>query len=141
MAEPSRDELWRGVEYTVRNVLLPSITDDWARVAAIQLIGLARYAATRPDDLTPVRAAELAAALDGLATNPIVAELWPGDDRGVAVVMKAISDALSAAIGRTDEAADEIRSVLRPIVVRHLDDDLAVTQPMLPYFRGQLPDA
>jgi hypothetical protein len=141
VAEPNENELWRAVEQTVHNVLLPSITDDWPRVAAIQLIGLARYAATRPEDRTPARTAELAHALDGLAGNPIVAENWRGEDRTVAVVMRVAGDVLAAAIDRTDDEADEIRRVLRPIVLRHLDDDLAVTEPMLPYFRGQLPDA
>ena len=45
------------------------------------------------------------------------------------------------AVTRTDSAGDEVRAVLRPVVSRHLDDDLAVTGMLMPYFRGQLPDA
>ena len=50
VAEPSDASMWRSVEATVRDVLLPSIADDWARVIAVQLVGMARYAATRPGD-------------------------------------------------------------------------------------------
>ena len=77
VGEPSDAEMWRSVEATVRNVLLPSITDDWARVITVQLAGMARYAATRPPDPTAARVAELAAALDRLAGNPVVAAHWP----------------------------------------------------------------
>jgi len=46
--EPADADMWRSVEATVRDVLLPSVADDWARVIAVQLVGMARYAATRP---------------------------------------------------------------------------------------------
>ncbi len=68
--EPSDAEMWRSVEATVRDVLLPSLADDWARVTAIQLVGMARFAATRPPDPTPARVAELAEALDRPARQP-----------------------------------------------------------------------
>ena len=42
---------------------------------------------------------------------------------------------------RDDAAGDEVRAELRPVVSRHLDEDLAVTGMLMPYFRGQLPDA
>ncbi|MCB0982939.1 MAG: hypothetical protein KDB17_20145, partial [Ilumatobacter sp.] len=77
---PTDAELWRGVEATVRNVLLPALSDDWARAAAVQLVGLARYAQRRPADPTGDRAAELAAALDSLGHNALVAAHWRGDD-------------------------------------------------------------
>ena len=77
MAEPSDAEMWRSVEATVRTVLLPSIADDWARVIAVQLVGMARYAATRPVDPMPERVAELTGVLDELAGNTIVAAHWP----------------------------------------------------------------
>ena len=76
MREPSDVEMWRSVEATVRDVLLPSIADDWARVIAVQLVGMARFAATRPADPIPARVAELTEALDRLAGNPVVAPHW-----------------------------------------------------------------
>ncbi len=126
---------------TVRDVLLPEIRGDWARVIALQLVGMARWASSRPPDPAATRIAELAAALDRLASNPVVAARWVSGDRTGPVVLEAVSRALADAVGRDDAAGDEVRRELRPIVVRHLDDDLALTSVMLPYFRGHLPDA
>jgi hypothetical protein len=139
--EPSDTEMWRAVEATVRDVLLPSVADDWARVAAVQLVGMARFAATRPADPTPARAAELAAVLDRLSHNPVVAPHWPVPAASSEAVLGAAGAVLAGAVQRDDDAGDEVRTELRSVVRRHLDDDLAVTGMLLPYFRGQLPDA
>ena len=67
-------EILRSVEDTVLRVLLPSLRDDagWARAVAIQLAGLARYAAQRPADATAERVEEITAVLGGLTGNEIV---------------------------------------------------------------------
>jgi hypothetical protein len=139
--EPTDAEMWRAVEATVRDVLLPSLADDWARVAAVQLVGMARFAATRPADPTPARVAELAAVLDRLSHNPVVAPNWPVPAASSEAVLGAASAVLASAVERDDDAGDEVRAELRSVVSRHLDEDLAVTGMLLPYFRGQLPDA
>ena len=141
MHEPSDAEMWRSVEATVRDVLLPSLADDWARVTAIQLVGMARFAATRPPDPTAARVAELAEALDRLRDNPIVAPNWPVPAAAPEAVLAAVGAVLAGAVARGDAAGDEVRAQLRPVVRRHLDEDLAVTGMLMPYFRGQLPDA
>ena len=125
----------------MRTVLLPAIEDEWARVIGVQLVGMARLALTRPPDPAPARAAELAAALDALAVNPIVAAHWPAPDRTPVCVFAAVGAVLADAVGHDDVAGAEVRAGVRSIVSRHLDDDLAVTAPLMPYFRGQLPDA
>jgi hypothetical protein len=76
-----------------------------------------------------------------LGANPIVAAHWPPADRTPAGVFAAVSRVLADAVRRKDAAGDEVRAEVRSIVSRHLDDDLAVTGPLMPYFRGQLPDA
>jgi hypothetical protein len=139
--EPSDAEMWRAVEATVRDVLLPSLADDWARVIAVQLVGMAHFAATRPADPTPARVAELAAVLDRLSHNPVVAPHWPVPASSSEAVLRATGAVLAGAVARDDDAGDEVRAELRPVVSRHLDDDLAVTGSLMPYFRGQLPDA
>lgn len=140
MADPAPSrlddaELWRGVEATVRDVLLPAITDEWARAAAIQLVGVARYAQRRPSDPTATRVAEIAAALDQLASNPLVPQR-SGDDE--VAVLDAAGRALAAAVGDDGAAGDAVRSTLRPVVVRQLDDELVVTGPLVAAFRGKL---
>jgi hypothetical protein len=139
--EPADAEMWRAVEATVRDTLLPSVADDWARVAAVQLVGMARFAATRPADPTPARVAELTAVLDRLRHNPVVASHWPVPATSSEAVLGAVGAVLAGAVERDDAAGDEVRAELRSVVSRHLDEDLAVTGMLLPYFRGQLPDA
>jgi hypothetical protein len=137
VAEPTDVELWRGVEHTVRHVLLPAIDDDWARAAAVQLIGLARYAATRPAGRNEANAAELADALAALGANPIVARTVRASS-GVGDVFGAVGAVLAAAVGDDGPGGDEVRRVLRPIVTRQLDDELAVTGALIGYFRGHV---
>jgi hypothetical protein len=133
--------MWRSVEATVRDVLLPALADDWARVTAVQLVGMARFAGTRPADPAGARAAELASVLDEMSANPVVAPHWQAPSTEPAAVFSAVSAVLADAVPRDDAAGDEVRARLRPVVSRHLDDDLAVTGVLMPYFRGQLPDA
>jgi hypothetical protein len=141
LGEPTDAAMWRSVEATVRDVLLPALTDDWARVTAIQLLGMAQLATTRPPDPTSRRVAELAQVLDRLGDNPLVAPHWAGPAASPEAVLAAVGSVLAGAVARDDAASDEVRAELRPVVVRHLDEDLAVTGPLMPYFRGQLPDA
>ena len=130
-------ELWRSVDATLTDVVLPAIPADeaWARAATVQLIGLVRYAARRPADPTPERVRERARTLRPLAANELVD--WDGEVTETSVA-GATGRALAAAVGATGEAADEVRRVLRPVVVRQLDDELAVTAPLVDAFRGKL---
>jgi hypothetical protein len=133
-------ELWRAVERTLREVLLPAIGDEheWPRAAAVQLAGLARYAAGRPPDQTDARVAELREVIARLAGNALVEQV--ATDAGEDAVMDAVGRALVAAVGRDDGDARAVREVLRPVVVRQLDDELAVTAPLVAAFRGRLDD-
>lgn len=130
-------ELWHCVDATLTDVILPALPTDeaWARAAAVQLIGLVRYAARRPADATADRTRELARALRQLATNELVD--WDGAVTEWSV-NTAVGRALAAAVGRDDAAADAVRSVLRPVAIRQLDDELAITGPLVDAFRGKL---
>lgn len=130
-------ELWRCVDETLTQVVLPALPDDeeWARTVTVQLIGLVRYAGRRPADATADRIRELARVLRHLARNELVD--WDGQVTG-ASVSAAVSSALAAAVGRDDAAAEEVRRVLRSVVVRQLDDELAVTAQLVDAFRGRL---
>lgn len=135
---PSDADLWRCVEQTVHRVLLPAISDEWARAAAVQLVGLARYAVRRPDDRTAERAAELASVLGSIAGNELVAAEWTAGSSDPSTVMGAAGRILASAITRDDAAGDEVRAVLRPVVLRQVDDELAFTAPLVDAFRGKL---
>ena len=132
-------EILRSVETTVLEVLLPALRADaeWATATAVQLVGLVRYAATRSPDRTPERVDELAALLRTLGDNEIVAASWDGDPSADAI-MAAVSAVLAASVSRADPAAQQVREVLRPVVVRHLDEELAETAPLVDAFRGNL---
>jgi hypothetical protein len=136
---PSDDALWASVEATVREVLLPAITDEHARAAAINLVGLSAYRRTRGPDHSCERRATVSAALDSLADNPLVAPHWPGAP-GI-TPSAAASAVLVDAVGRSDEAAVAVRRVLRALLVSFLDEDVTVTAVLGTAFRGRLPDA
>lgn len=130
-------ELWRGVEFTVLNVLLPTIDDEWARAAAIQLVGVARYATRRPDDETAPQVAEVAEVLTRIARNPLVTQPVDGSPHAV---MTAAGSALAAAVNDDGPDGDEVRAVLRPVLLRHLDTEFDITGPLVNAFRGKLDD-
>jgi hypothetical protein len=139
MPEPSDAELWYGVEHTVHRVLLPHIGDEWARAAAVQLVGLARYASSRTANRVDRNVEELVGVLDALAGNPIVADHRRSSDSPVEV-LAAVASVMAAAVGDDGAAGDEVRRTLRPVLMRQLDDELAETGTMIPYFRGQIDD-
>lgn len=145
LGRPSDDALWASVIATLRNVILPAVDDEHARLAAIGLVGLAGYARHRGSDPTSIRVDELADVLDALAANAIVAPHWSaGALRDRATVMAACSAVLAAAIDADDAQSDEVehaRAALRPLLLAHLDEDLASDIAMLDAFRGKLPDA
>ena len=132
-------EIHRAVAATVLDVLLPALRDDadWARAAALQLVGLTRYAAGRGPDRTAARVAELADVLTTLAGNELVARAWNGS-LSQRAVMEAAGVVLAEAAGRDDLAANEARAAIRSVLVRQLDDELAETAPLVDAFRGKL---
>ncbi len=117
---PTEDQLWWSVRETVRSVLLAHLADPWARVAAVQLVGLADFARARGGiDPWVSRLQELRALLDLAAETP------PGE------VLTAASAAL---------LDPRQRPKVRPVLIRQLDDDMATTEIMLGAFRGILPE-
>ena len=55
MTRPSERALWHAVVETLRDGVLPHVTDDHATLQAQRLIGLAMYARDRGDDPQPHR--------------------------------------------------------------------------------------
>lgn len=139
MTRASDDAIWASFATTLRDVVLPTVDDDWVRQSVVQLIGLAEYARHRRDDDGPRRRRQLAEALEGLTDNPLVT--WPPAEHGPRAETDAAASALAAAIGRDDPPAHAVREALRPILLAGLDADLAATEVLEAPFRGRLPDA
>jgi len=141
---PTDGALWASMAATQRDVVLPDVTDPHHRQVVIQLVGLAAYARDRGPDPTAARVAEVAGALDALASrgNALVATRWPDDADDAGAVMRVASAVLADAVDRDDADADGLaaRDALRTILVRHLDEDLATEDVLLAAFRGRLPD-
>ena len=132
--EPTDAQLWWSVRQTLIDVILPALDPGWPRSAAIQLVGIADYARTRPPDPTSRWTASLAETLERIGA-PVDGEL--ADD--VPTVYARCGDLLAGAVGAEDEAAESIRHELRPVLVSQLDEDLDVTSSTIPSFRGSLP--
>ena len=140
--------LWTSVVATLREVLLPGLDDSHRRQVAIHLMGVAAYARDRGADPNPARASELAAALDGLVRdgNELAQRHWrEGASAEPRDVLAATSAVLVAAVdadaaGGSNDDAGPAQAVLRPILARHLADDLATEEVMLRAFRGVVPE-
>lgn len=139
MSRPSDAALWHSVASTLREVAEGSLAGVEARVAVVRLAGLAAYASARGADPAEARAAALATTLDTLAQNPVVAARWPAADRSAETVADVCAEVLVACVGRDDDAAVEVRAVLRPVLVGQVDDDLAEHAVLLDVYRGRLP--
>jgi hypothetical protein len=110
--------MWESVAETLRNTVLPNVTDPFVRDTTIQLIGLALYARDRGDDPSDQRLVELAQALGPAGGQDVL--------RSCTAVL---SDPDHPAYG-----------AVREILVRHLDEDRASEAVLLEAFRGRLPD-
>lgn len=134
MTRPSDEALWASVAETLRTVVLPALDEGThVHATAVQLVGLAAYASSRGADPSASRRAALDAALAGLGANPLVPAEGTTEER--------VAAALAAAAGRVDDDASAARDALRPLLLAHLDADLAATAGLGEAFRGRLPDA
>jgi hypothetical protein len=144
LGRPSDGALWASVAQTLAEVVLPAVVDEHARIALVQLVGLARYAIERGADPTSQRVSEVASALDALRGNPLADAQWsPGAPRDATSVMAAASALLAACVARPalDDHVVAARTVLRAVLVAQLDADLAGNAVLMAPFRGRLPDA
>jgi hypothetical protein len=148
IGRPSDAAMWTSVVATLREVVLPGLDDPHRRQVAIHMMGVAAYARDRGADPNPARASELALALDGLVRdgNELAQRHWrEGTAPDPHDVLAATSAVLVAAVdaGPGDGSGDDAsraQAALRPILARHLADDLAAEDVMLRAFRGVVPE-
>ncbi len=105
MTRPSDPALWHAVVETLRDDILPHVSDAHAALQTQRLIGLAMYARDRGDDPRTHRDHAIEALL--------------GDDDPTAVLA---------------DAADPRRTRLQALLVAHLDADLAIEHVLLTHF-------
>jgi hypothetical protein len=148
LGRPSDGAMWSSVVATLREVVLPGLDDPHRRQVAIHLTGVAAYARDRGADPNAARASELAAALDVLVRdgNELAQRHWrertPPDPLDVLAATSAVLvEAVDAgAAGGSPDDASRAQAALRPILARHLADDLATEEVMLRAFRGVVPE-
>lgn len=117
--------LWRSVLSTLRDVIGPALPPGHEQDTVVQLQGLARYAIDRPDDPTPGRSAELARVL-GL----------PSGTRSHEALTRASAALVAAVEDPADTAAVALARAVRPVLLAHLDADIAAAAPLLDTFAG-----
>jgi HEAT repeat protein len=114
---PSDAALWASVAETLRDTVLPNLTDPYAREAAIQLIGLAVYAGRRGNDPTRRRLEELAAVLGPAAGQ----------------------DVLRSCVAVLADPYHRAHGPIREILERHLEDDVESETALLEALDGRVP--
>lgn len=116
--------LWRAVAATLTDVVLPALPPGHAADTAVQLTGLARYAAERP---APDRQGRARRLQEALGTGP--------DGRtDLAAALHEAAEVLVAAVAGPDRA--EVASRVRAVLVDQLDEDIEVAAPLLDTFSG-----
>ncbi len=118
---PDEPTLWRSVQETLENLVLPAMRPGFERDSARQLVGLANYARTRSAATSAEREDALASVLGK-----------PSAGRGGLLSLAA--DRLVAALD-DPSSVDELRKVLQSF----LAEDIAEATPLMETFSGHTP--
>ncbi|WP_409329650.1 phosphotransferase family protein [Trujillonella humicola] len=122
--------LWRAVAASLADAVLPALPPGHAADTAVQLTGLARYAAARPEADPAGRARRLRAAL-GAGPGPDATDGDPAEE-DLGAALRQASAALVDAVTRPERAVPAVRAVL----LDQLDEDIRVAAPLLETFSG-----
>jgi len=141
---PTLEEVLDGAVATIRDILIPNLTDAWARASAVQLTGLLTYASRLPTELVFTgRLMEIGGAIESLLASYLelhepFAGRHPGPhtEAGAVDTLQLASDMLVYAIRNQNPASEAIRGELRPLLVRQLVEDSQRTSAMLMTFSG-----
>jgi aminoglycoside phosphotransferase (APT) family kinase protein len=118
-------ELWRSVAATLRDVVAPGLPVGHELDTAVQLQGLAAYAASRTGDPAQERAGRLARALGAPPQTPPARALELASELLVHAVQEPAG-------GPARDRAAGVRAVL----LEALEDDIAAAAPLLETFSG-----
>jgi hypothetical protein len=143
---PTLEEVLDGAVATIRDVLIPNLTDTWARASAVQLTGLLTYARCFSTDLgLAEHVTEIGSAIGSLlARYPELREPFasrhPGlyNEAGAVDTLQLASDMLVYAIRNQNSASEAIHGELRPLLVRQLGVESQRTSAMLMTFSGAM---
>ena len=143
---PTLEEVLDGAVATIRDVLIPNLTDTWARTSAVQLTGLLTYARCFSTDLGfAEHVTEIGSAIESLLVRyPELGETFasrhpgPYNEVGAVNTLQIASDMLAYAIHNQNPASEAIHGELRPILVRQLGVESQRTSEMLMTFSGAI---
>ncbi len=119
-------ELWRSVADTLARVVVPSLQPGAGLDAAVQMQGMARYAATRPQEGPGRRAVRLSRALRPHAVSSDLAAV-------LGEASRTLVAGLSAAPG---SPLAERRLAVRGVLLEMLDEDIRAVAPLMETFSG-----
>ena len=118
--------LWRAVAATIGDVVIPALPPGHALDTAVQLTGLARYAASRPAPDPAERARRLHEALGADPDSAAAPELGE--------VLGQAAQVLVRAVGQPD--SDGVATRVRAVLLDQLDEDIRGAAPLLETFSG-----
>ena len=119
---PDEAALWRSVQATLEDVVIPSLKPGFEHDSARQLVGLVRYARARAAEAPQARASALA---DALGTQ--------GDD--LADLLSQAADVLVVSVAKGSSRADAVREHLKAVLI----DDITEAAPLMETFSGHTP--
>jgi hypothetical protein len=131
---PSDEAIEASVSASLR-ALHQATPGPWTRQVIAQLIALTDYRRHRGPDRRAARRSALAAALDELAGNPLVAAGGSPEEVASAALVAAV------ACQPDDLHAEAVRAALWPLLVGELDAELSETMVLMDGFRGRVRDA
>lgn len=120
---PDETALWRSVQATLEDLVIPSLKPGFERDSARQLVGLVRYAQARSGDSPEVRAVALA---DALGTD--VTDMEDLLSQAADLLVAAVADPDA---GRADVVREQLKSALA--------EDIAEAAPLMETFSGHTP--
>jgi len=118
---PDEAALWRSVQATLEDLVIPSLKPGFELDSARQLVGLVRYAQARAGESPEARAAALADVL--------------GSEGDLPDLLAQAADLLVASVTDDVDRADVVRRHLKSV----LAEDIAEAAPLMETFSGHTP--
>jgi aminoglycoside phosphotransferase (APT) family kinase protein len=130
--------LWAALGTTLRESVTPAIAPGRSRDLALQWQGIAAYAAARPADPTPHRAAALRTLFAASADERLRSFVAGSDDALLAAAGRVLADDVRRSAGATapDAVDQSLAAEILALALQWFDADVATAAPLLAVFTG-----